>query len=170
MEVLFENSYVLDEQAEKEILFYAYFKRKQMIAFYAFLSVLFIATVILAIIGGGDIFTDVAASAVCAAVFIGILISYRRALKIQAARLSELYGGTVTFKTQVTEDFISMTTSTGDKSSKIGFNAFKEVAQTENFIVLYTNAKLTYFFRKDSFTKGNADDFIEFLCRKGIGI
>ena len=76
----------------------------------------------------------------------------------------------------VTCDKINVTGSSAGSntgySNHISYNglAVKKVINSENLIILITQAKMGIIFKKDGFTKGTYEDFIFFLRDKGYRI
>ena len=84
-------------------------------------------------------------------------------------RDSEFHGKEISIETIVTNEYIQNTASTG-AVNKLEYDKIKNVAQTKNLILLRSKANLIYIFRKDTFAKGNKEDFADFLRSKGIKI
>ena len=84
-------------------------------------------------------------------------------------RDSEVHGKEISVETIVTNEYIQNTASTG-AVNKLEYDKIRNSVQTKNLILLRSKANLIYIFRKDTFTKGNKEDFISFLNGKGVKI
>ena len=85
------------------------------------------------------------------------------------ARVSSFARKEISVETIVTNEYIQNTASTG-AVNKLEYDKIRNSVQTKNLILLRSKANLIYIFRKDTFTKGNKEDFISFLNGKGVKI
>ncbi len=166
MNILFENSYIRNKDLAKELYGYIFFRRNYLFVAYIVLLVSFIINLILLITTGSANWF----------VFVFVpfflllrLFTYFQSIKLMVKRDSELSGGPVEVKTIVTEEFIQHTNSTGGVN-KLEYDKIKKCNQTKNLILLQSDAKLIYVFRKDAFSIGSCDAFVEFLRSKGIKV
>lgn len=166
MEILFENSYIRNRQLAKEIYRYYYFQRKNLLACYIILFLCFIADILLAVFENTIIWSILI---IVPVLFLFQFYCYCRQVNTMIARDSEVHGKEITVETIVTDEYIQNTASTG-AVNKIEYCKIRNVVQTKNLILLRSKANLIYIFRKDTFTKGTADEFIRFLKNKGIKI
>lgn len=166
MDILFENSYTRNKELLKEIYCYHYFKRKSMIVALVALFICFVTNVLLAFFGDAH---NLELIILLPLFFAFHIYLYNFQIITTLKRDKEVQGKEIVVQTIVTDDFIQNTSSTG-AINKLEFNKIKKAVQTKNLILLMSDAKLFYIFRKDTFTKGNKDDFISFLKYKGIKI
>ena len=166
MEILFENSYVRNKLLAKEIYTYYYFQRKWLVVCYAMLLLSFLS----------NIFISIFEKTYNWGVFIFVplfllfqLYCYFRQVNTMVKRDSEVHGKEISVETIVTNEYIQNTASTG-AVNKLEYDKIRNSVQTKNLILLRSKANLIYIFRKDTFTKGNKEDFISFLNGKGIKI
>ena len=166
METLFENSYVRNKELAKEIYRYYYFQRKWLVVCYALLLLSFLS----------NIFISIFEKTYNWGVFIFVplflffqLYCYFRQVNTMVKRDSEVHGKEVSVETIVTNEYIQNTASTG-AVNKLEYDKIRNSVQTKNLILLRSRANLIYIFRKDTFTKGNKEDFISFLNGKGVKI
>ena len=166
MEILFENSYVRNKELAKEIYRYYYFQRKWLVVCYALLLLSFLSNIFI------SIFEKTYNWGVCILVplfFLFQLYCYFRQVNTMVKRDSEVHGKEISVETIVTNEYIQNTASTG-AVNKLEYDKIRNSVQTKNLILLRSRANLIYIFRKDTFTKGNKEDFISFLNGKGVKI
>ena len=161
-ETLFENKYVRDKGTAKEIYRHQFFSSKIML----------IANVIAALYGIAIIFGLIfdfrdakgyLFQLVLLFIYAGVLYySYDAQVKTQVARDSEITGGAdFVCSLSVTDEEIRIENPVGAQSLSI--SELKYAFLTKSYIALVSNAKFMYLFKKDSFSKGDADSFIAFL-------
>ena len=166
MEILFENSYIRNKQLAKEIYMYYYFQRKWLVVCYALLLLAFLANILISIFEktyNWSIFVFVPLF------FLFQFYCYFRQVNTMVNRDSEVHGKEISVETIVTNEYIQNTASTG-AVNKLEYYKIRSAVQTKNLILLRSKANLIYIFRKDTFTKGNKEDFISFLNGKGVKI
>ena len=166
METLFENSYVRNKELAKEIYRYYYFQRKWLVVCYALLLLSFLGNILT------SIFEKTYNWGVCIFVplfFLFQFYCYFRQVNTMVKRDSEVHGKEISVETIVTNEYIQNTASTG-AVNKLEYDKIRNSVQTKNLILLRSRANLIYIFRKDTFTKGNKEDFISFLNGKGVKI
>ena len=166
MEVLFENSYTRDEKLIKEIYRYEYFRRKLLIIFDIAMILCLLSNVLILIVEkhcywGVFILAPL--------YFLYKFFCYWRQVRMILKRDQEVHGKEISVETIVTNEYIQNTASTG-AVNQLAYENIRNVVQTKNLIYLRSEANLVYIFRKDAFTKGNAEDFIKFLKDKGIKV
>lgn len=166
MEILFENSYVRDEQMLKEIYKYLFFKRKSMVISYIILFLCFLVNLLMALFDG--IFNYYIL------VFVPLLLAFRffnyiYQVNIVLKRDAEMHDNEIAIEVIVTNEFVQNTASNGSVS-KLEYDKIKRVTQTKNYILLLSKAKLIYIFKKDCFTKGTPENLMVFLKNKGIKV
>ena len=166
MEILFENSYVRNKLLAKEIYTHYYFQRKWLVVCYALLLLSFLGNILISIFEktfnwGVFIFVPL--------FFLFQLFCYFQQVNTMVKRDSEVHGKEISVETIVTNEYIQNTASTG-AVNKLEYDKIRNVVQTKNLILLRSKANLIYIFRKDTFTKGNNEDFAHFLRSKGIKI
>lgn len=166
MEILFENSYVRNKQLAKEIYRYYYFQRKWLVACYVLFSLSFLENILIAVFEKTYIWSVL--------IFVPLFFlfqfyCYFRQVNTLVKRDSEVHGKEIAVETIVTNKFIQNTASTG-AVNKLEYDKIRNVVQTKNLILLRSKANLIYIFRKDTFTKGNKEEFIVFLRGKGFKI
>ena len=166
MEILFENSYVRNKELAKEIYRYYYFQRKWLVVCYALLLLSFLSNIFISIFEkkynwGVFIFVPL--------FLLFQLYCYFRQVNTMVKRDSEVHGKEISVETIVTNEYIQNTASTG-AVNKLEYDKIRNSVQTKNLILLRSKANLIYIFRKDTFTKGNKEDFISFLNGKGVKI
>lgn len=166
MEVLFENSYTRDRQLAKEIYRYYYFQRKWLVVCYIVFCISFIADILIAVFDKAIIWSVLLFVPIY---FLFRFYCYYRQVNTMVARDKEVHGKEITVETIVTDEYIQNTASTG-AVNKVEYCKIRNAVQTENLILLLSKANLIYIFRKDTFTKGTKEEFVQFLKNKGIKI
>ena len=146
MNILFENSYIRNKDLAKEMYGYIFFRRNYLFVAYIVLLISFIINLILLITTRSTNWF----------VFIFVpfflllrIFTYFQSIKLMVKRDNEVNGGGV---------------------NKLEYNKFKKCNQTKNLILLQSDAKLIYVFRKDGFSVGSCDEFFDFLRNKGIKV
>ena len=143
---------------------YYYFKRKWLVVIYIFLLVSFAANLL------SFIFNETCNWFVfifAPLYFLCQFYCYFYQVNIMIKRDFEVHGKEIRVETIVTNEYIQNTASTG-AVNKLEFDKIKKASHTKNLILLRTNTNLIFVLRKDTFTKGNKDDFVHFLSSKGI--
>ena len=166
MEVLFENSYTRDEKLIKEIYRYEYFRRKLLIIFDVVVMLCLLSNILILVVEK-ECYWGVFILAPL--FFLYQFFCYWRQVRMILKRDQEVHGNEISVETIVTNEYIQNTASTG-AVNQLAYENIRNVVQTKNLILLRSEANLVYIFRKDAFTKGNAEDFIKFLKDKGIKV
>ncbi len=166
MEILFENSYVRNKELAKEIYRYYHFQRKPLVVCHIIIFLSLVANLLAVIF---DEKHNLGIIVFSLFYFSARLFSYYNQVNAMVKRDNEMYGKEITVETIVTDEFIQNTASTGSVN-KIEYDKIRSAAQTKNLILLRSQANLIYIFRKDTFTKANAEMFIAFLMTKGIKV
>ena len=89
--------------------------------------------------------------------------------KLVIKRQVEMYGKTVENVWTVTDDEMTASMSSGAEYH-VHYADVKRAVQTKKFVYLWSKTRTVYSFKKDGFTVGTADEFIEFLKSKGIRV
>ena len=170
MDVLFSNRYTRDKAVARE--FYTYYSFRRPV-FY----ILLILMTILFLIGlAALLFTDSLLWLYMLLLplwLIWHIVSHFVSIKTLLKRDKEQYGGPVTVESLVTDKHIQLIQTAGgthNGSSQVEFRSFKKAIQTKNLILLRSKTRLVYIFRKDAFTLGTPEAFLEFLRTKGIKV
>ena len=166
MEILFENSYVRNKELAKEIYRYYHFQRKPLVVCHIIILLSLVANLLAVIF---DEKHNLGIIVFSLFYFFARLFSYYNQVNAMVKRDNEMYGKEITVETIVTDEFIQNTASTGSVN-KIEYDKIRSAAQTKNLILLRSKANLIYIFRKDTFTKTNAQMFVAFLKSKGIKV
>ena len=164
MEILFENSYVRNKELAKEIYRYYYFQQKWLVVCNILLLLSFFANVLISIFEdtyNWSVFVFVALF------YVFQFYCYVRQVNTMVKRDSEVHGKEILVETIVTNEYIQNTASTG-AVNQLDYDKIRSAVQTKHLILLRSKANLIYIFRKDTFTKGNKEEFISFLNGKGI--
>ena len=163
-EPIFKNVFVRDEETLREFYKHNYFASPLFRIIYIGYAVLLLMSLLV---------YDLTLFA--SYLFLGLIFAlilffkYSQNLKITVARDKELASG----RDMVTEIFVfddKIEHTALGNSQALGFESIKRVQQSKNYIYVISNAKLVYIFKKDSFTLGTPEEFIEFLKSKGIKI
>ena len=170
METLFENRYVRTKEHIKEMYRYILFVGSGAIASH-------ILTFVLIAINVAIIVTDKSMSSYSYIVIFVIItfplmrvMNYFRAVNFTVNKDMELNnGGMAYISLDVREDVFTFASTSGSRSD-VSYMELRSVKQTKNLILLSTDTNICYVFPKDSFTKGSAIGFKEFLKSKGFNI
>ena len=171
MPVLFKNEYVSslnDIKRINERYFYFLLHSPIRIVLYSFILLGTIANIInFAVMG---IWKMSATAGIIYVVFIVLyeIWLYRRSMKIWRARRIELNGEQdINVVYEITEDTVSSRSSVGEDVN-ISLDSVMKIRQSKNLIFMLTRAKIVYTLRKDAFTVGTAEEFVQFMRDKGI--
>ena len=102
----------------------------------------------------------------CLVIYITV---YNLANKLAANMASALPDQNGKLVTEVTDACITLFSPDGEQS-KLSYDAVEKCSLTKNYILLYTNEKTVFAFKKDGFSVGSANEFLAFLKEKGIKI
>jgi hypothetical protein len=80
-----------------------------------------------------------------------------------------MYGENVGVIASVFDDCIRYATTSGD-NFRIHYTDMKTAEPTEHFILIFSKSNVIYTLKKDWFTHGNENDFMNFLRYKGINV
>lgn len=167
-EPIFKNVFVRDEETLREFYKHNYLAAPLFRIIYIGYAVLLLMSLLASLLAYD--LTLFASYLFLGLVFALILFfKYSQSLKITVARDKELANG----RDMVTEIFVfddKIEHTALGNSQALGFESIKRVQQSQNYIYVISNAKLVYIFKKDSFTLGTPEEFIEFLKSKGIKI
>lgn len=166
MEILFENSYVRNKELAKEIYRYFYFQRKFLVVCYVFLLISFFANILSAIFESACHWSVVI---LVPSLFAFQFVCYYAHVKNLVKRDLEVHGKEICVQTVVTDAYIRNTASTGAVND-LEYANIRYAIQTKNLILLRSKANLLYIFRKDTFTKGDAQSFLAYLNSRGIQV
>ena len=162
-EPLFKNSFIRDDVAIKEMYKDYFLKSTRFRIIYAVCIVLQLFSISTDL---GFFLTILFYNAI---VLILVAFSYRQHVKISIARDREISNGEdILMNTSVFDDRIEVDII--DKNHKLYWDSVDYVSISENYVSIRTKARLIYMLKKDSFTLGRCDDFIEFLKSKGLKI
>lgn len=164
MEILFENSYVRDKQMAKEIYKYFYFQSKLFVVCSILLLLCFLCNIVITIFVGTY---NWLVYIIVPLFFLLRLYGYFIQVNTMVKRDNEVHGKEITVETIVTNEYIQNTVSTG-AVNRLEYDRIKKAVQTKKLILLRSKANLIYIFRKETFTKGNQQEFIKFLIGKGV--
>lgn len=167
-EPLFKNSFMRDEKALKALYKNHYFKSKLMKVLGAIYLVLLVNSLISLVLYW---YSEFFGFLVLYGMIFGIimLIKYKQEIKLNLQRDKELAGERepiitqTVFEDRIEHEFCGITQS-------LDYSNVAYVADLKEYINIITKAKYVYIFKKDSFTLGNAEGFIDFLKSKGIKV
>ncbi len=166
METLFENSYIRDREWAKAVYGYITFRRPVMIAFNIYFLLCIVCDVVgLIIVKNVNMYLCIIPIMF---EFLQVL-SYAQNIKITLNRDLEAHGKHIEVRTSVTDECLTIVQSTGSEI-RLNYADVKKAIQTKKYIYLQTKAKLLCTFKKDGFSVGKEEDFLEFLKNKGIKI
>ena len=164
MEILFQSSYVQDRELAKEYFRFQYWQRKMLVIVHIYLVIGWVINVVSLFLEGGDsTFFLFFVPGFLLVQWINYLLSIRKIVK----RNADLTNGALEIETVVTDTYVESTNSLGTKVT-LTLDDLKNYDQTKNLILVRTKAGTTFIFRKDSFTHGTAEEFIDFLHSNGV--
>lgn len=168
-EPLFKNSFKRDENSIKEMckqMYFSFARLAPLCILAAFYVLFFIISYVFKS-PWGDPLVIYFFLIFCISVAIGTIINYRRSVKNAIQREKELgNNGTLMQELSVFEDKVIF--QMRGNTLTIEFENITSFGMTNNYVYLISKGKVWYDFKKDSFTLGSAEEFIEFLKSKGI--
>ena len=163
-EPIFKNVFIRDEETLKEFYKHDYLKATRFRIIYIGYAILLLMSVL-----AYDISLFISYLLLGLILALIILFSYSQNLKTTIARDKELANGRdIVSQISVFDDRIELTVL--ENTQSVSFENVKRADQTKNYICVITKARFAYIFKKDSFTKGDSEGFIEFLRFKGIKV
>ncbi len=169
-EPLFKNSFVRDKNVLKAIYKNHYFKSPLFILFcVAYSMSIFSMTVTMRpFYSWSEISIYYVIWLFLGILFFSLLLfRYRQSVKISAMRDRELSNGRdFLVELNVFDDRIELIHF--ENKQTLHYADVKYASNLKEYINIITKAKYVYTFKKDSFTLGTSDEFIDFLKEKGI--
>ena len=159
--MLFESRYVSDEQWFNEIYGYIYLRRPINLIIAGILAVYSILMIF--------IFKSATLLVVTIVLVAVRLAMYSVAKKREPARIKEMYGENVGVIASVFDDCIRYSTTSGN-NFRVHYTDMKAVESTEHYILIFSKTNSIYTLKKEWFTHGNANDFMNFMRSKGIKV
>jgi len=164
MEVSFENQYTKTEDFYSEYFKQVHLKNRLNIFFCIFYLINIIFNLLTVIFFEGDskllLILVVVFVFLC---FIKVLVyksetqsHYKRDLAFTGGEPLEIY-------LTVTESGLDYCVINYQTKTHFDFSQIKKVKKMENYIVVLLKSTYPFIFKKDSFTKGNPDEFLDFL-------
>lgn len=167
MEILFENSYIRNKEWAKAVYGYITFCRPFMIACNVYF-VLYIVFAVVRLIIFRDIDMYLMYSFILPIIFVfSQVCAYAQNIKITLNRDLEAHGKHIEVRTSATDECLTIVQSTGSET-RLNYADVKKAIQIKKYIFLQTKTKLLYTFKKDGFSVGKEEDFLEFLRNKGV--
>ena len=166
MDILFENKHTRDREWSREIFRYFYFKKPMMVLFDVVFVLYFLYGIYSSIISKTIYWVIIITPIVW---FLVVIFLYVRNRDVHFERNLEMHGKEIEVTVTVTDKTVSQSLSTGSEVH-LDYSNIKKAVQTKDYIFLITKTNLLYSFKKDSFTVGNADDFLAFLKNKGVKV
>lgn len=166
MNTLFENKYKCTEDVYKEIYKYIYCHNKityVIIGFYVLL--LFLTNYVSLTNGTGFNYKSLLSLLL---IFFFLFFYSRVAAKRRYKNDLSANKWIPTITTFMVREDAIVVKHSNSSAQPIPYSDFKKVANTKNFFILITNERLALYFKKDSFTKGSAEEFETFLKQKGF--
>ena len=97
------------------------------------------------------------------------VFGYKRDISLAKKRRSEMFGNTpVVYEAYVTDSEVKIVNTANHAETVFALSSVVKVYETKTIIVLKTGGRLMSLFSKDGFTKGTAEEFVDFLHKKGI--
>ena len=171
METLFENRYVRTKEHVKEMYRYILFTGPSALMAYILTVVLLAINIaLMAVENDGDYFFNFLILAVIVMFPVTRVVNYIKIVNFTLDRDMELNNGSPAYLSLDVYDDVFNFTSTSGTRTDVSFLQLKIVRCTKNLILLSTDANICYVFPKDTFTKGSAIGFMEFLKSKGFKV
>jgi len=171
---LFVNTYEAREEDYRECLRRLKFFMPRYYAFYAFMLLVFCASLARALLRNTPMLylAPLFAAAVALYFLCKQVFSYRRSLQAAMKSLAACFGdrapvGTVIF---YEGEGILVNRAAFDGETAILPDEISSVLTTKNFYLLITRKNFTYMVKKDAFTLGTREGFVAYLREKGCKV
>ncbi len=151
------NEFVYDENAITEVM--TFWCKKEFKKLYIFCVILFIIGIAYFLAFKNEL--GILAVLVSVASFISGIISTKKSIKAEKERALLVKKDEYPVFNITINDKIIMKSGKNEKEAP--FEGVKGFAQTNNFIVIFLQGKMTVPLKKDSFIKGNTEECIEIL-------
>ena len=171
METHFENKYTKDKESIREYLNYFYFRKPILMVLNIFFALIFVFTVASFFYPPIFPYSGLKALYIVLPLFIWTvtILRYFKALKLSVMRDREINNGNqIDMHYIVSDEKVEVCCESIETKNSVYLSQVKKVVKTKNFIILITEAKLSFVLRKDSFTKGTSEGLLYFLRKKGI--
>lgn len=168
MDILFENRFSRTREVAKDMYSHHFFKSKSAIFAYVFFSLCLILQLVLGLYTHKFGYLIITA-AIVFFVFAFRIFCYFNSVKLMSKRDMECFGKEAEIVVFVKEECIEYGT-VGAVPNKLLYSNIKFAYETKNLILIRSTARLLYIVKKDSFIKGSAKEFEEFLRSKGIKV
>ena len=166
METLFENRYIKNREWAKDVFGYINFRRPLIIVFDIYFFLYIVIGIIDIIVDKNiDVYSFILP---IVWIFLQVFI-YVKNVNVTLKRDLEIHGKPIEVTVIVTDEKITTVQSTGSEIY-LNYTDVKKAFQTKKYIYLQTKSNLLCSFKKDGFSFGNKEDFLEFLRNKGIKI
>ncbi|MBO5232046.1 MAG: YcxB family protein [Clostridia bacterium] len=166
METLFENRYIKNREWAKDVFGYINFRRPLIIVFDIYFFLYIVIGIIDIIVDKNiDVYSFILP---IVWIFLQVFI-YVKNVNVTLKRDLEIHGKPIEVAVIVTDEKITTVQSTGSEIH-LNYADVKKAFQTKKYIYLQTKTNLLCSFKKDGFSFGNKEDFLEFLRNKGIKI
>ncbi len=162
-EPLFKNSFVREKQMYKELYQSYYFKTPIFLILYVLFAIQILISFSVSM--GNGLFALFCGSLI---VLLGVFVCSLN-IKTALARDNERGNGKELLNELFVYDDSIELEMFGNKDT-LSFSNIKRVSESKNYIFVQTKARMAYVLKKDSFTLGTSDEFIEFLKSKGVKV
>ena len=165
---IFVNQFTHTKAYHYELDAYAFFKKPILRVLYAIILVIFIVNLLPLLFSNiTHRFVWVAFWMPLFALLVNVLryfahvnLSYKRELEMNYGQPLEVMSFVTDYGADYRCDGIASLTHTP-------YSQVQKAIQTKNYYVLLTKAEIYYAFKKDSFTKGTSEEFVQFFKDKG---
>ena len=166
MEKLFENKYTRDKEWAKDVYGYIYFCRPVTIVLYVLFAVYAMIGIYSSITSDNAAWYYILIPVIWCAVTVFL---YNKKVNAVIKRDLALHGKTIEVTVTAAEDRIKLSQSTGAEY-ELNYCDIKRVVQTRKYIYLWSKTNMSYSFKKNSFSCGDANEFLLFLRSKGVKV
>lgn len=166
MEILFENKHTRDREWAKDAYQYMFFRRPAAIVCFVLLGSYFLLGIWDSVVTGNVSWSLLMVPLVWAAL---VIFLYNRNVNLTIKRDVELHGKEIDVIVTVTEEAIRFSQSNGAEY-QLNYADIKKVICTKKYIYLLSGAKILHSFKRDGFSSGSAEEFLNFLMRKGVKV
>lgn len=166
-EPIYKNVFIRDEETIREFYRCCYFTNSRSKLTYILLPI-YLVFIFLENVSY-DLTPFFVTLCIIAFIYLFAIIQYFRTTKIVIKRNNELLNGETPLKENLVFDDRIIQVAR-ENSFTLLMENIKYVEITKNYIYVISKAGIWCDFKKDSFTKGDAEGFIEFLRSKGIKV
>ncbi len=164
MEPKFVNRFIRSFEIEKELYRYQHLTSKPIIICYIMLGIVIVINLAMCI-ANGLAYANMSIFAMCFIILFVLFFRYYSAITIAKRRFNEDTNnkGEIVVTTTLNGEELISESSDREKPITVAYSQFKKVFFTKNYYMIQTSGEMIYAFRKNAFTLGSEEDFLNYI-------